>query len=226
MTYVITHKMVEMSDDTKKLSFISSFSENIDKEIVSILMAWITHLRQEEFYVMRNFIQKTMMPNPLEYILDYNAIETSNKCFFNTLTILNLNNLICRIQANVIAHGNIKNAYTASRKKRHKYAHETLANIFGGGTGFQTSKTQSTYYRLNLLIYWLTKKLGVWNDINIGNSLLPCNDLVFLNAYKKGFIKKPMKSNLTNTIALTKIAKDIYGKDDFYTLYEKLKSYD
>lgn len=232
MNHINKHWTDEMDSNNKKLSFISSFNDICEMEIVAVLTSWMTNFHYDENYFIEKFVNEKMQPTPFKFILDYDQMkfQDNNKCFFYTLTNHNLNELLQRIQIEILAHGSLKTAYIknglTTRKFKHKYAHETLASMFGGDTGFQTRLAHCAFYRYNLLFYWLTRKLKIWNDVDTSNALIPCNDFVFRSALKHGIIKKPMKSTLSNAIELTQIAKDIYGNDNHYELYEKLISYD
>lgn len=217
------------SDDEKSL-FISTFGEKRDAEIVSVLSAWMDNGFKYENTILENFVLAEMI-YPLPYVLNYGGKskwkDKGNASMIGILTYSNLNNLLIKLYETYTTSDDLESAFYKyfSNYKRHKckYAHDALSLIFCGNTGFPTIRNNGTFYRYNLLFYWLTYKLKIWKHSNIG--LLPCNDKIFENAYKYGVIPKRMKSTLTNTIKLTEVAKEMFGDDDFYKLYEYLNFY-
>lgn len=211
-------------NSTKQMSlFLSLLKDKCDLEIIAIFLAWLSNGWEHEMYVAKKLLFDTMHLSPTKYILEYEQKDTilKNHSFTNTLTIGDLDNLLMTLKKILITHGNIKSAYMAAQKSnKKKYSHDIFSLLLSKNTGFQTSKSKSTFFRYNLLFYWLWK-YKIWDDIDMSKALIPCNDLIFENAYLQGIIKKRMKSNLKNAIILTEIAKKQYD-GNFYTLYEKL----
>ena len=217
----------EMNGGRNMSLFIPLFKDKCDYEIIAIIISWLSNGWTQESYMQNDLLLHVMKPSPTEYVLNYDkdGMESLyNHSFLKTLTYGNYCNLIERIKHIIIAYGNVEKAYIKNhikkRKNKCKYAHDTLALMLGGNTGFQTRATNCTFYRYNLLVYLLAYKYHIWS-IDTSDALLPCNDITFGNAYKKGLIKKKMKSNLDNTIILTEMARKKYG-NDFYKILNEL----
>ena len=212
------------SDDTMSL-FLSSFSEKKDIEIVSIFSAWMMHGWKEEESEIFDFVRNTFLPTPTSYITEYphsSFYKSSNFSLFKILTLPYLDNFLKRLHDVILKYGDLESAFFCAQKKRDVFAHETLARLFCGNTGFQSKHTNGTFYRYNLFLYWMTYKLKIWHLL-IKNALLPCDDFVFQKAYELGITNKVLKSNLPQTIALTEKAKKMFGEQNFYKLYEIIK---
>jgi hypothetical protein len=219
-----------VDSDNEKSLFISTFTEKRNAEVVAVLGAWMDNGFKYEDVVFENFVLSEMiwaLPYVLNYGKDGKWKEKGSASMIGILTYSNLHNLLTKLYETYIMNEDLEHAFYKyfQNYKRHKckYAHDALSLIFSGNTGFQTIRNNGTFYRYNLLFYWLTYKLKIWKYASIG--LLPCNDKIFENAYKYGVIPKRMKSTLTNTIKLTEIAKEMFGDNDFYKLYEFLNFY-
>lgn len=219
-----------VDSDNEKSLFISTFTEKRNAEVVAVLGAWMDNGFKHEDVVFENFVLSEMiwtLPYVLNYGKDGKWKEKGSASMIGILTYLNLHNLLTKLYETYIMNEDLEHAFYKyfQNYKRHKckYAHDALSLIFSGNTGFPTIRNNGTFYRYNLLFYWLTYKLKIWKYASIG--LLPCNDKIFENAYKYGVIPKRMKSTLTNTIKLTEIAKEMFGDNDFYKLYEFLNFY-
>lgn len=219
-----------VDSDNEKSLFISTFTEKRNAEVVAVLGAWMDNGFKYEDVVFENFVLSEMiwvLPYVLNYGKDGKWKEKGSASMIGILTYSNLHNLLTKLYETYIMNEDLEHAFYKyfQNYKRHKckYAHDALSFIFSGNTGFPTIRNNGTFYRYNLLFYWLTYKLKIWKYTSIG--LLPCNDKIFENAYKFGVIPKRMKSTLTNTIKLTEIAKEMFGDNDFYKLYEFLNFY-
>lgn len=221
--------IAQVGTDNAKALFVSAsvFQDIKDLEIVSVFGAWLSNDVFYEDYVFNKFVLTTLKLKPCDFVMKYsNEYEKKGKAsFFRFLTYEHLHNLIYKLKE-IESH---KNGFMgfykdniSQQKKTDKYAHDTLARIFGQNTGFQSQKSNGTFFRFNLLLYWLTYKLKVW-DIGISNNaLIPCNDKIFAKATDMGFFKHLPRTTLENAIYLTDIARRNYGDDEFYKLYEIL----
>lgn len=227
---IVNSQNVE-TDDAKTL-FVSTFADKDDAEIVAILAAWLSNGMQGEEYALHTIVDEIMQGKPSEYVKNYAPYMNfgdvaENQCFFRIFSYGNLDALIQAIKRAKSQYGGIQEAFEAvmTKKKRIKHVHEAFAVLFGGGTMFPTRKSNSTFYRYNLLYYWLTFKLKIWTLCPFDDvALLPCNDKVFAEAFKRGLTKRKWKSTLVNVEALTNTARSIFGESfsDFFKLYDVL----
>lgn len=221
--------------EDKKLSFISSFDNPHDAEIVAIITSWLSNGAYNELETAKDIISM-MKPTPFEFVASkdikvddvFKDIDVSVNA---TMTSSQLYELILRLRSyitfgNTTFNGIFKPRDAFLGRKRYKYPHERLSALLGGNTGFQTKLGGGTFYRYYLLFYWMTHKTTLWGGLDTSNALLPCNHRVFNNAYKLGIFKKPILfTNVDNAIKLTQIARSWLGNDDFYLMYEFLNSY-
>lgn len=203
--------------------FLSTFKDKKNFEIAATICAWMSNGWPHEDVKIQEYIKKVMLPTPLEFIERFEYKQT-NQSFFRILSSKQMNTLLSRIQFIYKYHGSLEQGFvdTLAFERKTKYNHEILAKMLSGNTGFQTTESNCSFYRYNLLYYWLTYKFNIWENKRYGRALLPCNDATFKNAYSKGFTKVLLKTNLTSTKILTAKAKEIYGKDDFFKMYEDL----
>lgn len=228
---IITASKMVNTDDEKSV-FISSFSDKSDAEIVAVLTVWLTNGLQGEEYALHTLVDEIMQGKPNHYVENYVPYMNfggvaSNQCFFRMFSYGNLDALIQAIKRAKSQYGGIQEAFEAvmTKKKRIKHVHEAFAVLFGCGTMFPTRKSNSTFYRYNLLYYWLTFKLKIWTLCPFDDvALLPCNDKVFAEAFKRGLTNRKWKSTLLNVEALTNTARSIFGENfsDFFKLYDVL----
>lgn len=120
--------------------------------------------------------------------------------------------------------GSIKAAYTELMKaKECAYPHVALATLLGGGTGFPTTEANSTFYRYNLMFYWLTQRVGAWTDVNTDKALLPCDNRIVQTAQRLRLLGKTrQETTIAQAIELTDMARVVLGNTHFYRLYEYL----
>lgn len=209
--------------------FLSTFKDKKDFEIVATICAWMANGWANEEFVAQRYITKTMLPTPSEYILSYNQrvqeIDAYTS-FFRVLTNMNLIYLNSRLKSVYEYYGSLEKCFygTLAHHRKSKYNYEIFADILSGCTGFQTDSSNCSFYRYNLLYYWLTYKHKIWNVYRHEKALLPCNDKIFRNAYKKGITRVLLKTNLPNTKILTKKAKEMYGNYEFFKMYEDLNT--
>ena len=220
----------DVDSDSELSLFISSYKDPDDATIVAILCAWVSNGLEGEEIAVERFIQREMDDYPTTAIRTrYTQEKVANRgieSFWGTLTYEHLFNLLSEI-ASILDGGNSIYEYYehATKRKRCKYAHDALAMILGHNNGFPTRKSNCSFYRYNLLFYWLTYKLHIW-DVPTSKALLPCNDRIYENAYKLGITKYKKKNNLENAVELTAIAREWFGDEHFYKLYELLNFYE
>ena len=227
---IIASRNVDTDDELSL--FVCTFPEKSDAEIVAVLAAWLSNGWTGENYALHTIVDEIMQGKPSHYVENYVPYMNfgdvaSNQCFFRMFSYGNLDALIQAIKRAKSQYGGIQEAFEAvmTKKKRIKHVHEAFAVLFGGGTMFPTRKSNSTFYRYNLLYYWLTFKLKIWTLCPFDDvALLPCNDKVFTEAFKRGLTKRKWKSTLVNVEALTNTARSIFGENfsDFFKLYDVL----
>lgn len=207
--------------------FLSTIKDKKDFEIVAVFYAWLANGWDNENYVAQDYINKHILPSPQKFISEYNqdknAVQTT---FFRLLTNRHLDNLITRLKYIYKYNDSLEQCFinTLSSGRKSSYNHEVFAEMLSADTGFQTKKAHCSFYRYNLLYYWLTYKFNIWEMKRYGRALLPCNDLIFKNAFDKGVTKILLKTNLSNVKLLTQKAKDLYGTCNFYKMYENLNT--
>lgn len=210
--------LFELADSVVVTDDCLSFIETSPPELVernAFVCAWLTNgLR----------LEREMIKRACDGFGQYvTGTQSRNKSFFAYFTDGNLAELTDRYMKYVSSFGSLHSAFIHYAVERpHEYAHEILAYMFGGGTGFQTLNSNGAFYRYNLLLYWLVFKLRVWDDVWTETILLPCNDRTFSRAYDFRIFKHHRKTNLQNTVELTKFARGLFG-DEFYKLYEILE---
>ena len=209
--------------DDDKLSFIATFGNSVsDMEIVATLCAWMTNGYNDELSAIMEITRDMLNDSPTQGVVNWVTEDVVyDNCFFAILTNKCLYALLERLKGIYAIGSSLKCAYLGE-VANHKYAHEAFASLLGGGTLFPTLESNCTFYRYNLLFYWLVYKLRCWGDVSIGNALLPCNDRVFDNAHRLGVTKKRLYANIDGAICLTKIARKWFGDNDFYKMYELL----
>lgn len=216
----------EMGSDLKSL-LISSFSDSRDAEIAAVLVAWLSNGTPDEECFIKTFMLNTIRA-PRDFVVRYKESKSyanyGNKPFFGLLTYANLHALFLRLSNLIEEHGDLRTAFIQrSAKMRYKYAHEVFADMFGEDCGLASRKSNGTFYRYNLLAYYLSYRPCVWGKGIIKNALIPCDNRVMERARSNGVTRRRLHSNVLTPIMLTKIAKEKYGEDDFYKLYEALK---
>ncbi len=209
--------------DDENTLFISSFrnSSNVQYlEFVAIFMAWMQNGFKDECYFARSYLKHILPSIPDSTYL----IDTSNKCFYGNLTYNNLSSLLEKVNS-IDIRDCFKERMGNYKLYKCKYPHDGLASCFGDNVGFPTKESGGTFYRYNLLFYWLTYKFRIWDDVDYNKGIIPCNDSIFEKAYMLGVTRKRMRSSLKNAIELTNIAHSWFGDDDFYKMFELLNSY-
>lgn len=216
---------VGISED-KRLQLVSTFKESYDKEIVAIISSWLYNGYSIEEYTIEKTIEM-MMPSPVTFVLKPNkdVLSADNGCFCGMMSNMNFINLIDKIRDCLLLHESLQVCFNSymNNYKRHKckYAHDALATMLSGGTGFPTKESKSTFFRYNYL-YYMLYKLQIWDNMDISKALIPCNDAIIHKAYQYGIVDETRKGDLGGAIALTNKAKEMFGEKDFYILYEFL----
>ncbi len=219
---------VDVCDE--KASFISTFGDKKEKEIVAVISAWLSNGVRNEDYVLKSIICGEMKGQPIDFLQDYRVTgcykDREYESLCGLLTYHHFHHLLIRLYSISKGSDTLQEAYLYTlTKKKPPFSHDAFVRLLGKNTGFQTTKTNGTFYRFNLLFYWLTYRLNVWQDVDTTNAILPCNDKVFDNAYRLGIVEKPIKANLKNAVMLTNKAREWLGNNDFYKLYEILNNY-
>lgn len=224
-------EIIEMANkvvtDDVFTSFVATFEYN-DMIIVSILCAWLQNTYDDTFWVVEKIVHERMQDSPTAYILKYKGIESVVGSLYKNISERNYDCLMFAINRITLLQGGIRNTfdnYMQSPMHKCKYAHDAFALMFGSNTCFPNINNKGTFFRYNLILYLLVFKFKMWRDIDNDFLLLPCNDYLFETACKFGITKNVMKSTLTNTIKLTDIAKQWFGKKDFWKMYEFLTFY-
>lgn len=218
---------ISVGTDSEKTLFVSAFDSLYDMEVVALIVAWLSNGVANENIVTRNIVEKVMNNQPSLFVR--NIDETlrdgiiEDACVCGLMTTSHL----CTLLEKIKAMKSMQDEYLSHMeraKDKCKYSHDALAMMFSGGTGFPTRASSSTFYRFNLFFYWMAYKFRLW-QVPTQQALLPCNDKILERAYNLGIVKTPVKSNIANTIALTKKARSYFGDNDFYKLYEILEFY-
>lgn len=223
----IIENACKVETDDEYTSFVETFECN-DMVLVSILCAWLRNTNEDVLWVAEKIVNERMSGAPTAYILKYNGIESVVGSLHKNISERNYDNLMFVLHRIILLQGGVRNTldnYLESPRHKCRYAHDALALMLGYNTCFPNVNNKGTFYRYNLILYWLVYKFKLWEDINCDCLLLPCNDFIFENAKKYGVTKKNMKSTLSNTIKLTDISKKWFGKKDFWKMYEFLTFY-
>ena len=200
-------------------------------ELAAVLFAWISNGFNREYFVMTDCINNIIRGGICDFICGYDAHRTfapnGIETFYGTLTYAQLDALCLSLSRIIKEWGSLCEAYQASYKEHKcKMPHEAFFYAIGGGCGFPKRSANCTFYRYNLLFYWLTYKMHIWEDVDISTALLPCNDKVLQSAYELGVVRNRMKANLSNVITLSDKARDWFGEDDFFKMYQLLNFYE
>lgn len=220
------------TDDDMSIIVSMSFGKS-DAEIVAVLAAWLSNGLQGESYALLSIVEEIMQGKPSEYIENYVPYMNfgdvaNNQCFFRMFSYGNLDALMKSIKREKERFGDLQEAFEEYMSRPIygcNFVHDSFAKMFGHGTMFPSNKSNGTFYRYNLLYYWLTYKLKIWHINPYDDvALLPCNDKIFSNAYIRGFTKKKLKSTCANAAVLTDIAHSIFVDNfsQFFKLYEYL----
>lgn len=221
----LVKKAYEINSDDEKSLLISSFSDKQDAFIVAVICAWVSNdiYPNSEYYMAKHIVNEIMCGKPKKYIDNYTYLdnvdprirENKNLSMFNILTLKNFDNLCLSLK--------IKREVQTTKLK---FAHEIFFDFFGSGCGFPTIRTNSTFYRYNLLLYWLTYKLHIqeYTFKPTTKIILPCNDRILDNAYKLKVFRKKMRHNTLSALKLTQIAKNWFG-EEYYKMFELLQFY-
>lgn len=222
----LVKKAYEVNSDDEKSLFISSFSDKQDAFIVAVICAWVSNgiYPDCECYMAKHIVNEIMQGKPTQYIQNYKYLDNigekirqeKNFSIYNILTLKNFDNLCL----------SLKSPRQAPRRKL-KFAHEIFCGIFEKGCGFPTIQSNGTFYRYNLLLYWLTYKfhLQEYKFKPTTKFIIPCNDIILENAYKLGIFRKRMRQSTRSALKLTQIAKEWFG-EDYYKMFELLQFYD
>lgn len=226
--YIIAmHEHVDMSRN-HAIQLISSFNDKRDVEVAAIVCAWLSNGHPTETQAMRNVLYGKMKGKPYEYVFNVdNEIEHEcNHIICGMLTSSHFNRLVTKIRKCYESMDSVKSALIEKMSESNaygiKYGHEALAMLFGGGTMLPTVSSVETFYRYNLMAYWLNYIYHIWDFPTWKHFLLPCNDMTFKMAHKTGIVSHRMKTSLANTISLTKKAKKVFGEKEYYKMYELL----
>lgn len=219
----------KVDTDDAYTSFISTFADDYNMLIVAIISSWVQNGERDMFYTIQKIVNEKMESNPSLFVLSHKRECGYNESFCENISDNNFVNLINTIKKVTLFQGGVRNAYEqymSSSRHRCKYSHEAMSIIFGYGTHFPSISCKGTFFRYNLLLYWLSYKFGLWSDMDTKRVLLPCNDKIFANAKRFGVTDVKYKSTLSSTIKLTNIARDWFGDADFWKMYEFLNFYD
>jgi len=225
----IRQKAESVVVDNRNILFMPRFVSICDEEITATFNAWLSNGVRGEEHAIKTLIHEIMDGRPLEYVRNYGIGKTFEhygvESFFGLLSYNNLHNLLSSLHNIYSYNGTLEEAYRKKRKKNMcKYAHDVLSLVLGKDTGFTQPKATCTHYRLNLLLYHLQYHLQLW-DYDAHKTLIPCNDHVFERAYELGVVPNKMKNNIRSAIELTKKAKEVFGEEYFYKMYEFLMYY-
>ena len=197
---------------------ITRYKSKQDIEIVLSVYAWasnVVDIDSQNFYVVEDFVISKFGQSPYDYLINNNVDFDECGSFLKLLTFNNLKTLLNKLRK---CYNNKKDleTYYLSIVKDGKYAHITLSEIFGTGTGFPTKQSRCCFYTYYLLIYWMQN--SVWQKLPQDTILLPCSDVLLNKAYEKRIIKKDKTPTLKNAIKLTNLAKEKY--DDMYLMLD------
>ncbi len=226
----IAHDIV--STDDVFTDVIGSVGDIRGMEAAAVFGSLLSNDTRGEGYSFKTLIEDEMRNNPIEYISSYDGLyeQFPSASYFRVITRSNIHVMILRSQSIWSVGSSLEYAFKAklnSRRNKYMYAHEVLSSLFGKGTGFPSVRTNGTFYRFNLLMYWLTYKFKIWDFDSLQcSTLLPCSDAIFNRAYQLGIVKSPLKSSLRNAEDLTKKARMWFGEKEYYKMYELLKFYD
>ena len=217
--------------DMPCIPFISSFNDGGDTEVASVITAWLYNSDTPPLISAGYILHDVMGGSPMRFILNYDNISDITDFPYGSLaqniSWWNFHNLINILKKTYLCGNGLRNMldnYMQSARHKCKYVHDGFADIFGHNTFFPNRQNKGTFFRYNLLYYWLTRKLGVWDDTYSDKALLPCNDTILARARKHRIIRR--QSNFTPALAnvamLTDKAREVFGKQDYYKMYELL----
>lgn len=203
------------------LDIISAYHDQRDKELAAVICAWLSNGWRDEVYVAKRIL-KDLGDHPATAIADYTYTPNAQATFFRGFSCHTYRRFIQRCR-DVFAFSDTTLEDTVVEELSvNRYACYALAQILGGGTGYPTRNYNGTFYRYNLILYWLAYKLNVWTNIEPKAALLPCNQRVIEWAQKNGVLKCKAKMSLERVRDITLYAIQRYGQKDFYKLYEDI----
>lgn len=230
---LLTRAAYMTNSETETTLFLSTFADENDATIATILCSWMTNGVNGEFYAIQRFIESEMCNAPTEYVLDYlRSNKWANRgieSFYGVLTYKNLHKLLVALGEIYSQWDTFADAYTyhtiESRieRKKYKYAYEILATMLGKENGFPTRTSNCAFFRYNLVFYYLYHQLHLWKGTS--EFLLPCNDAILARAYDLGIVTSKMKTKMRSVRELSDVARDWFGDDDLFQMYDLLTFY-
>ena len=204
-----------------------------DIEIIVTIIALFADGYSYNMDAVNHVVFDIMDGNPYEYISDYStskaySLYESHKYEFvgGFISTFNLHNLFSNLCSMYQRYDSLCDAFHKNiLKKRVKYGHEVLINLFGNDAGFQSKKGNGTFYRLNYLLSILCKNYILELTYEESSKcLLPCDDDVLMYA-KMNRIISNQDAILTNVVQVTKKSKEIFKDNpmDFYIMYDVCK---
>lgn len=210
------------------IDFIANLKDDFEKQVMTIFAAWISDANKGKLYALERIYVEIMNADANGYVASkkYQELECASGSFCRLLSYKHLCALFDKInKAFFDGQQNFESNFITifnNKKNRCKFAHDALAIMFSGDTLFETRKNNCSFYRYNLMFYYLTEKLNLWEKAKDVPALLPCNDKIFVRANKYGLTEKRLPTTIRGAELLTKYAKQMYG-EEFYQLYENLK---
>ena len=197
---------------------IDGLKSKKDIEVALVIYSWasnIASIYDKNFHVVEDFIFNIAGGEPYSYIMDEHKDSSDDGVFLKLLTYRNLSALLQKLKSCYMDYEDLETCFMQTNNNE-KYAHITLSEMFGGGTGFPTKSSHCCFYSYYLLMYWLQEH--VWDKKPQKILLLPCSDKILVSAYKKRVITKDTTPTLKNAIKLTNIAREKY--EDIYMLLD------
>lgn len=215
-------KVGDMHDDG--MDIISAMYDSRDMEVSAVICGWLSNGSPLDACAMKDVLYNVMDGKPYLYVSS-GTFGGDNRVMHGMLTERHFRTLMAKMHDCYDAFGTLGTAIRESLgKSRRMYVHTAIATILGGGTMLPTPAAMETFYRYNLMCYWLCHCSSVWGDIPLERAVLPCNDRIFRRAFDLGIVSHRMKSSLDNAVMLTKKARGVFGDAGFYKMYELLNS--
>lgn len=200
---------------------ISAFAEKDDAEIAAFVCALVSNTYDgADEYAAHVVLYQIMGGKPSEYLREYEPYKNFGEVlplqsFHKSITFGDLSVFLLRIKETKEEYGSMEKWFVQAMSKRpQEYGHTALADLFADVCALPNSYSDSTFYRFNLLIYYLTYKFGIWERHTSIKVLVPCDSLMLS-------WRRRTAGRLANAEKVTEDAVKAYG-EDFYKMFEEL----
>lgn len=200
---------------------ISAFADKDDAEIAAFVCALVSNTYGgTDEYAAHVVLYQIMGGKPSEYLREYEPYKNFMEVlplqsFHKSITFGDLSVFLLRIKETKEEYGSMEQWFIQSMSNRPKeYAHTALADLFADVNSLPNSYCDCTFYRFNLLLYYLTYKFHIWERRHGIKTLIPCDSLMLAR-------RRRNRCTLANAEKITHEAMKKYG-NDFYRLFEDL----